>query len=195
MDSINDLYSRVWKTRGARLEAHKRYKRIDSLSTWTINILSVCIIAISLLAIVPLSNFQFLKGDIGSIYTAILSISILVVSLIESSKGYKQKADKMHECAKELSKVYSDLKLAKDNVQGTKGIVELANTYQAIIDKYDNHIDLDFNRFKAKERKEFGLSLAYYCFIEIQYAIRIYIPFLLPFIAFIALAYFLMKNA
>jgi ABC-type transport system involved in cytochrome bd biosynthesis fused ATPase/permease subunit len=158
-NSLDYLYKTVWTTRGCRFAAHRRLEKLDNISTYAINVLSLTITAISIIALAPPHILGFLKLPIGSILTLVLSVSIFVLSIMFSSKGYKLKAEKMHDCGKELSVLYTNIIMAMDpHVSTSKSISELMDSYHAIIAKYDNHSDLDFKVFQAANPTDFTLS-------------------------------------
>jgi hypothetical protein len=161
--NYQSLYKRIWITRGCRFQAHRRLNASDNWSTWTINILTVYIISISILSLDPPSIFEFLTKKVSSIFLICVSILILVISIIEASKNYKLKADIMHRCGKELSGIYNEICLIKDGILTigiSEKLIELNSKYQQIVDKYDdNHIELDYNVFMVENHEEFDLSL------------------------------------
>ena len=188
---FENLLNKIWTTRGCRFQAHKRLNEVNNWSTWTISILTVYIISLSILSLNPPSSYIFLSGKTGSIFMICLSIAILLISVLENSKNYKLRADGMHRCAKELSSIYNEICLIRDGVITTtipERLIELGNKYQSIIDKYDdNHIELDYSKFQAINFSVFGLtkfqkavvSFKYFFLVKGVYIILIIVPLLI----------------
>jgi hypothetical protein len=170
---FENLLNKIWATRGCRFQAHKRLNEVNNWSLWTTNILTVYIISLSILALSPPSSYNFLAGKTGSVFMICLSIAILLINVLESSKNYKIRADSMHRCAKELSSIYNEICLIQDDVITTlipERIIEIANKYQNIIDKYDdNHTDLDYRKFQAINFSVFKLTKFQKTLIDCQY--------------------------
>lgn len=187
---VENLLNKIWTTRGCRFQAHKRLNEVNNWSTWTVNILTVYIICLSILSLNPPTSYSFLSEKTGSIFMISLSITILLVSVLENSKSYKLRADNMHRCAKELSSTYNEICLIRDGIitnQIPDRLIEIGNKYQAIIDKYDdNHTDLDYIKFKAINYSFFNLTkfqkfiigLKYFLLVRGIYIFLLVIPLL-----------------
>jgi hypothetical protein len=48
MNYAEVLYEKIWKTKGARLEAHKRLQKMNKYSNWATSLVSLFVIIISL---------------------------------------------------------------------------------------------------------------------------------------------------
>lgn len=176
--TIQTLYSTIWITRGARFQAYKRLKKIDALSTWTINLLSIYITGIGLLALAPPDGLKYIESKTWTILISVFSILIMVISLLESSKKYASMADKMHSCAKELSTIYHRVSVLRNSQVSDQDLLSLISSYQEIIDRYDdNHKDVDFEYFKAYNWKEFGINQFVAFFTRMRIVITSYILF------------------
>ncbi len=170
---FENLLNKIWTTRGCRFQAHKRLNEVNNWSTWTVNILTVYIISLSILSLNPPTSYSFLSGKTGSIFMICISIAILLISVLEHSKSYKLRADTMHRCAKELSSTYNEICQIRDGIitsQIPERLIEIGNKYQAIIDKYDdNHTDLDYTKFQATNSPDFKLTTFQKFKIELKY--------------------------
>jgi len=171
--TIENFYKIIWTTRGARFQAHKRLNSVDRLSSWTINLLSIYITGIGLLAISPPDGLAAIESKTGTILISILSILILVISLLESSQKYASAADRMHSCAKELSTIYHKVAVIKSSPITDADLLLLIESYQAIIDKYDdNHKPIDFDFFRASNKSEFELNWFEAMLLKCHYVVR-----------------------
>ena len=105
-----ELYHKLWTTKGARFYAHKRLLRKSRLSNQTIGYLTAYVIIINLLGLFNFSEKFVLSSQFIGFATTALSILILVFSQIEASFEYNLKADKYHNCAKAIGKLYLELR-------------------------------------------------------------------------------------
>jgi hypothetical protein len=157
--TIKRWYRKVWITRGSRFNAHSRLEYHADLSNLSISILTVYIIALNLFPQISFLKTRFKSEDTGYI-TIILSVLILSISQYVSSKEYKLKAVKFHNCGKELSEIYEELSLYNDdpNKATFNDIKSISDRYHSIIDKYDeNHSKLDQQIFICDNINEFPL--------------------------------------
>jgi len=172
-----NLLDKIWTTRGCRFQAHKRLNEVSNWSTWTINILTVYIISLSILSLSPPVSYTFLSEKTGAIFMICLSITILLTSVLENSKSYKVRADSMHRCGKELSFIYGEICLIRDGIvlhQIPEKLVEIDKKYQTTIDKYvDNHTDLDYNKFLAINYPKSGISKSKKNLINLNYFFKV----------------------
>lgn len=152
MNYAESLYQKIWKTKGTRFIAHKRLEILNQFSIYAISLNSIYVIILSLLSMSHFNKYSKLNPDFLSIITLFLSILIIVISIIESSKNYKAKAESHHQCGKDLNKIYERLiqiKSSYDTDSNSKAEIDkLGLDYQSIIDKYpENHSSIDFKKF------------------------------------------------
>lgn len=159
-----ELEYAMYITKGARFNSHKRLETKSRLSNLTIALLTSYIIIVNL---VGLSQSQLITQSIDTTFIAListaLSILVLVFSQIEYSNGYRVDAEKYHQCAKEISAVYYELRQAilSDKINEKKKedlYVEFRKNYTNIISRFDNHHTMDYNRHKIEHPNDFDLS-------------------------------------
>lgn len=193
-EKFDGIFKKIWVTRGARFQAHKRLNVINNWSTWSVNLLSIYVVCLSILALAPPTQLSFLADKMGTLLIICFSVLMLVVNLLESSKDYKLKADVMHRCAKELSHLYNELILIKDqssNPNINDKLVEILNKYQVIIDNCsDNHLPIDVEKFKVENSNEFEIKSYNAFWINVKYFFQIKGVYLLvivmPLVVFLA---------
>ena len=184
------LYEKLWKTKGTRFIAHKRLEHVNQLSNWAVALNSVYVIIASLLSISPFSEFSKLTPEYLSLFTIFLSLIIIVLSLIENSKNYKAKADSLHQCGKDLNKLYERLSQIKDRYEESATRVEIEKIgvdYQNVIDKYpDNHLSIDYDLFVASNKEltkdwyqSFPKKAKIWLMINTPYYLAIILPLIL----------------
>src|SRR5690606_4923378 len=72
-------------------------------------------------------------------------------------------ANNFHSCGLEIGKIYSKLKaILAENGDKDYNDMNIINDFQKeydkILDKHENHEDIDYEKFKLNKRKEFELS-------------------------------------
>ena len=150
---LEELNYKIWSTKGARFEADKRLNTISKMSNISFSILSAYLIIAGLLAVY---NIQNINANLNLInyYVTALSIIQLVVGQFENSQDYKLKAKNFHDCGLELSILYNKLRIFKTlNTQASDYTIlnfcqSLSEQYQEILNKYENHQQIDYNNFK-----------------------------------------------
>src|SRR5690606_11802820 len=155
--------------------AYHRLNKTQYLSAYATSFLSVYVIVLALFQPYKIIVDEKTLNILNLIATCV-SITLLVFVLMESSMQYNLKAEKFHDCAKKIGKLFKkfefigqDLSLNDD--EKYKKFERLQKKYNEIIDLYDNHRPIDFNYFQAinklKKYKEDKVKL---WFINIDFA-------------------------
>lgn len=155
---LEELNYKIWSTKGARFEADKRLTIISKMSNISLSILSAYLIIAGLISVYNIhSNLNF---DLINYVVTALSIILLVLSQHENSQNYNLRAKDFHNCGLELSVLYNKLRAFKTLENPTEEdknsfAKKLAKEYQAILSKYENHIAIDYDNFKANHTEYF----------------------------------------
>jgi hypothetical protein len=124
---------------------------------------------------VKIGDSTALNSDFVSLLTTALSIMILVFSQVEYSNDYNLKAEKYHECAKEIADLFYELRETQYNTDPTldkqKVFRELRIRYTQIIARNDNHSNLDYFRFILQRPKDYSVSFR----VRMQFYIKEYL--------------------
>jgi len=161
----HNLAFKMWSTKGARFVADERCKKTYKLSSFSIAFLSFEVIAISIYSLS--GNFEsIIETKIITAWTLILSILFLVLSIFENAKNYNVKAKDYHNCGLEIGKVYSKLKMLLatngDNDYNDLSVLNpLQEDYDKILDKYENHEEVDYAQYKINKKKDFKVNRWY----------------------------------
>jgi len=157
---LEELNHKIWCTKGTRFNADNRFKKKAKLSNISISIISAYLIIASLFSVYDIN--QNSDDSIINYLVTALSILLLVVSMHENNQNYKLKAYNFHSCGLELAEIYNRLRTFK-TLEGKKTeieIVEFCNEindkYQKILNKYDNHDNIDYDTFRIKNLDYFG---------------------------------------
>jgi hypothetical protein len=185
----------IWITKHSRYTASERLKNKHIYSQYTIAILSIYVLSLS---IAPKFIFHSNQNlDSINFVNILLSICIIVVSLLESNNNYGLKAERLYNCANELNALLQQLKMVPDGDANFSEKVELVSKqYSDILLKYnDNHSHHDYDLFRARNAKEFkdeiqqSILFWYYCkhyFMSYAfYLVLIIIPIIYIIIAYV----------
>ncbi len=151
--AATELSTRIWKTKGARLNAYRRLHIRAKLSLCLISLYSAYtllagIFSAQILALAP-STVPFF-----GIATTSLSLLILIISIIESTSGHELIANSLHDNARKLTKLTNQLEILKsqpDSAELLDTINKISNKYSKIIDTCPhNHSPVDYEAFKLQ---------------------------------------------
>jgi len=188
---LEELNYKVWSTKGSRFNASTRLTKIARWSNFSLTMLSVYLASVGLLSVYNI-NVSSNKLDENLIAYSItcLSILTLVLGQIENAKDYTMKAKEFHNCGLELSKIYNDLRIYKtltENqslVQKENFAKKISEEYQRILEKHDNHQQIDNDKFKTTKAKYhemnkwdvFVINVRYYSRTIFIYHLLIFLP-------------------
>lgn len=145
----DDLLQRMRITRGARYNAYRRLKKKHDLSIATIAFLSsyaLIINSIKFANFIQLKQYQY---NYISFFTMVISVFILALSLVDSSRDYKTNADRLYISAIEIENLYNELKKSLGHAMSPRARERLFNTlsgaYGRILQLYQvNHELIDY---------------------------------------------------
>lgn len=145
---------RVWTTKGARFNAHRRLLGKNSASQFALAVLSIYAIAASVATLVlPADKFPRLLPAMSAA-TVVASVFILVQGLLESAKNYQLRAFQMQRCGEKLSEHYNLLSAHRYVGRVTEQqYLEAVQEYSSILADYpENHEDNDYFLFISTHR-------------------------------------------
>ncbi len=159
-DSFEDLYNKMDATAKTRFYASRRLMHHTKFSTYTVVIISMVIILISLMQTYDLGeNIQTRYANIIQIFSA---VAVLVYSLLIDKNEYSSTSEKMFSCASKVSELKQKLYPYKEmeNPPSEK-YWEFHKEYWKILDLYETHANNDFvgdnirARLDMKERYKY----------------------------------------
>ena len=150
----------MWRTSGARFNCQRRMRYRNTLSAFTISILSVYLIAIGVFQkIYDISNSNPALDKHLTFIAIVGAVFIIVLSLIEWAGDFSVKAERLFENANKIKELRSKL----DRLS-TKGLSEkvLTSQFDKIAENYDqltngvtpNHDPIDDLLFRAQNPSE-----------------------------------------
>ena len=141
------LDKNIWTTKHCRYLASSRLKKKSKYSQYTIAVLSIYVLALS---IGPKYNFfSDLSSDQANFSNVLLSIAIMALSLLEANNNYEVQGDRLYHCANELAALLVRLNRIGDFTNNIdKDLEDISSEYDKILHKYnENHSELDHEKF------------------------------------------------
>ena len=150
-DFSKELSFQVWSTKGARFFSNRRLLAKQKWSTYALTALSTYVIILNLMIVYGVLKPTALSNTVVAFSSTALSILILIVSLLESSRRYELQASNFHRCSLELGQVYRRVRMMRTGPEPrvTRDQVEkLASDYEQILAAFENHDEIDFLMFQ-----------------------------------------------
>lgn len=159
-EAAQNLRTKMWRTAGARFNCQRRMKYRDTISSFTIAILSVYLIAISVAQKIYNVGKCYPDFDNHLTFIAIVgAVFIIVISLIEWASGFSVRAERLFENATEIKKLQARLERAL--IEGTpeqtlsSELEAVSLAYEHLVDKNSpNHDPIDDFLFRSQNRTE-----------------------------------------
>ena len=192
------LLSKMWKTKGARFNAHARLKARHWASVLATSLLALYLVALSLCQLTFADALTPLGNKVVSIGGVVVSVFLIIITLVENARNYLGDADKMHQSALAISELYNRFQALT---------IEQANAERLTFnDKYSealklipvDHKDIDYKRFMIRSSEDLNITGLKYATLLLDYGLRWFWEFslylaliLLP---LLALAVFLLSR-
>lgn len=168
-DPVAEVIRRAWVTKGARFAAHRRLTRKHIWSTWAISLLSTYVIAGSLIGARYLDLSDRSALDIDLVITSLL---VIVLSLIEASRNYQLRAERLHASGMALGRLevlLREVQAMPHSPRRAKRASLLVRRYPRLIEGCpDNHDEIDFDTFRARQPTNYPMSRRERCWITIR---------------------------
>lgn len=201
-DFLEELKHKLWSTKGIRFYASDRLKKISNISNICTSVLSVYLIIFGLLSVYNIYNPSEQYENLLAFSMTAISIILLVFSVFENSQNYLVKAEKFHDCALDIADLYNELQNFKTykTKSSDKEKLEYCNDiqlrYQIILRRYENHSQLDRQKFIADNMDYYKyLKWHYWWKIQIIYFYKTKLIYLFAMlIPGLILVYSIMKN-
>lgn len=145
--AIVELHRRAELTSKVRYDAARRLMNHNLFSQWTLAVLAVGQIMISVMDALDLpSNYSDDYLAFGSIFFGVL---VLAYSLLLGMANYSARSVKLHKCGLDLGELARELYM-KSTQTGAMGYsyIEYAKRYYVIRGQYENHEEIDYARTK-----------------------------------------------
>lgn len=162
------LLRKMWQTKSARFNAHKRLEGRHRLSIFATSLLSCYLVGVSLYQLVFESSLTATGIKLLSVTNIVVSVFLIMITLVEAARNYGSEAERMRENALAISTLYNAfqaLPLAEADAQRQ----QYAADYSALLENAQlNHEDLDRNRFRIPNAKELQINWRTYAAILVR---------------------------
>ena len=153
-NKFSELNRRVKLTSKARYNASRRLTLRKNLSQWTLALLSVSLILISLVSASEI-DIKF-DGKYVDIMQIIFAVLVLTYSLLLATGDYSARSVKIHRCGMELGRLARKIKPYETGEDATGKYDEFANDYYNCLEKYENHENVDYLVSDYTSRRWYG---------------------------------------
>lgn len=184
---FEDLLNSITMTADDRFNADRRLQALDKSSMLALCSASASLILLSIIPMIQLqskgntcTSFLAIPENIKPIYDFIqicMPIILLALSIAVSFTKYGARAASMHACALEINKLRKKI-LPMGTYRSINMMHEISNDYNTILDKYENHDQIDHNytkhQKKSKSQKVCKLHSLYYLVFKFGYNIYFY---------------------
>jgi hypothetical protein len=153
-----ELNYKMWSTYKARFNASARLHRKHNLSTKAVALLSAYVAIFSVITAISGDALGGREADVLLVVGVSLSIVILVVGLLETSQNYSVRADRFHQSGLDVAELYKELrsfksKHAEKDQPFFADVDKIRDKYNDILQRSENHDDLDHDCFRASKPK------------------------------------------
>lgn len=152
-NKFDELYRIIDITAKARYRASTRLSLHGVFSQWTLSLLAIGLIITSVLMLSGVKlNFS---EKYSSVMQIIFSVIILTYSLLLGIGNFSARAERLHRCGLELSRLVRRVKPLKGCDNHDDEYASISQEYYDHLEKYENHRDVDFlsARLEIERRK------------------------------------------
>lgn len=162
------LLKKMWQTKGARFNGHARLHRRHWMSIGATSVLSCYLVGISLYQLTFESNIPQTGLKLLSVANVVVSVFLIMITLLESARNYGHDAERMHENALAISKLYNVFQALTLSESEAKRD-QFANAYSDLMaDARISHNELDRNLFRIENAAELRIGWGPYLGIILQ---------------------------
>lgn len=175
--SYEVLENKLVSTRNARFNAHRRFRRQENLSNWSLTLSSLAVLLVGIQSLALSEFFYFVPHAMVGRVGVLGSLLVLILALMEQAKSYGVVAEHFHYSGKVINGLFSELTLLREFKKGSKfedGLESIFKRYHEHINGCGiNHLPIDdkmngkyeaWESLKIRMRYEVRFTL-YYCII------------------------------
>lgn len=141
-ESFSNLYKKVDATSKTRFHASRRLKLHSKLATYTIVLISLGLILISLMQAYKLGNN--ISSDLVALVQVFSAVAVLVYSLLIDKHDYSSLSEKMYSCASKLGELKQRIHPYLDKEFDQAPYDSFLNEYHNILRLFETHSNNDF---------------------------------------------------
>jgi len=149
-DSFNNLYKKMDATSKTRFNASRRLRLHSKFSTYTVVIISLGLILISLMQAYGLGNN--IESSLVGFIQVFSAVAVLVYSLLIDKNDYSNLSEKMYSCASKLGELKQKVHPQLEKEHDQKEYDSFRDEYHGVLKLYETHANNDFrgDYFRAK---------------------------------------------
>jgi hypothetical protein len=178
---VNRYLDALNTTKSVRYAASSRLAKKNSLSLLTVSILSIYVIVASIIPVFW-NDLSHVTTDALYFFSAICSLFIIVLSLVESGKDYKTRSELLLKCARRIGFLVDRINyLTGTNVLTRESFEQIQDEYNKILSEFTtNHDPIDYIcHSKARSKNlvvRLQARLRYFTNVYLYYITLLLIP-------------------
>ena len=154
MESVSEkyktLYEKIDKTSRSRFIAARRLQLHETISLYTVVLMSCGVTALTLLDALGMLREE--AGKLSAFLQVFCSMGVLVYSVIISKSNFALRAFKHHECGIALSRLRNDVFKHIVETPESDQFAKSAAQYATILENNENHLYVDFQMMKVQTK-------------------------------------------
>jgi hypothetical protein len=149
-ESYINLYKKIDATSKTRFNASRRLRLHSKFTTFTVVIISLGLILVSLMQAFSLGNN--IESKLVGLMQVFSAVAVLVYSLLTDKNDYSNLSEKMYSCASQLGELKQKLYPALDGEHDQEKYDSYRDGYHEVLKLYETHAINDFrgDYFRAK---------------------------------------------
>jgi len=172
-----ELAEKIWVTKGARFNAHRRLNGRHYSSLTATALMSVYVVFLQLVpALAPANTLRIDAGAL-TLLTAFLAMAILVLSIVEQGRSYQLRAERLHQCGMALNELYDEFENRRMQAAQTLPALldDVSARYHTILRSVpENHDPIDNVLFRAQHRERFNVGMMSALTTHVKHAVITY---------------------
>jgi hypothetical protein len=153
-NKFTELSRRVKITSKARYNASRRLTLQNNLSQWTLALLSLSLVLVSLVSTSGI-DIEFNSKYVGSMQI-IFAVLVLIYALLLAIGDYSTRSAKIHRCGMELGRLATKIKSHEGSGDKNEIYEGFADDYYNCLEKYENHVNSDYLVLEYSSRNWYG---------------------------------------
>ncbi|WLG13515.1 SLATT domain-containing protein [Psychrobacter cibarius] len=141
-ESFNNLYKKIDATSKTRFHASRRLRFHSKFSTYTVVLISLGLILISLMQAYRLG--KNIDNDLVALIQIFSTIAVLVYSLLIDKNDYSNLSEKMYSCASKLGELKQGIHPYLDEKHNQTLYDGFRDSYHQILKLFETHSNNDF---------------------------------------------------
>lgn len=141
-ESFNNLYKKVDATSKTRFHASRRLKLHSKFATYTVVLISLGLILISLMQAYELGNN--IQSKLIGLIQVFSAVAVLVYSLLIDKNDYSSLSEKMYSCASKLGELKQRIHPYLEKEHNQEAYAGFLVEYHGILKLFETHSNNDF---------------------------------------------------